>query len=145
MLLQYWYTITITHRRDVGGVTAICSIVPLPLHIIDGQLGRLEGHALQEIQISNSSHFLDFFFSTFWSKNSSTLVFQIILREISAKLLVVKQIDNDKLFCCKFIAKHPHSITYTNTRPKLLCFRRRKRFQKETVVVSTNINILLLN
>jgi hypothetical protein len=45
----------------------------------------------------------------------------------------------------KILIKNTHSITYTNTRPKLLCFRRRKQFQKETVVVSTDINILLHN
>jgi len=45
----------------------------------------------------------------------------------------------------KSIIKSTHLVTYTNTRPKLLCFRRRKRFQKETVVVSTNINIILHN
>ena len=57
MLLQYWYTIIITHRRNVGGLATIRSITPLPLHIIDRQLGRLEGHALQEIQISTSHFF----------------------------------------------------------------------------------------
>ena len=59
MILRYWYTITITHRRDVGGMAAICSVAPLPLHVANGQLGRLEGHALQEIQISTSHFFLD--------------------------------------------------------------------------------------
>ena len=57
MLLQDWYTIIITHRRDVGGVAAISRIAPFPLHVINGQLGRLQGHALQEIQISTSHFF----------------------------------------------------------------------------------------
>jgi hypothetical protein len=38
----------ITHRRDVGDGTTIRSVSPLPLHVVNGQLGRLEGHALQE-------------------------------------------------------------------------------------------------
>ena len=56
----------ITHRRNVGGLATICSIAPLPLHIIDSQLCRLEGHALQKVEISDASHFS--FQSTFWSK-----------------------------------------------------------------------------
>ncbi len=59
MLLQYWYTITITHRRDVGGVAAIRSVAPLPLHVANGQLGRLQSHAFQKIEISASHFFLD--------------------------------------------------------------------------------------
>ena len=127
MLLQYWYTITITHRRDVGGVAAISRIAPLPLHVVNGQLGRLQGHALQEIQISNSSHF--FSQIDFLIQKLSKLISRINLKR-NFKSTLLQQI----------LIKSTHSVTYTNTRPKLLCFRRRQRFQKETVVVSTNIN-----
>ncbi len=60
MLIQYWYTSIITHRRNVGGLATIGSVSPLPLHIADGQLSRLEGHALQEVEISTGH------FSTDW-------------------------------------------------------------------------------
>ena len=56
----------ITHRRDVGDGTTIRSVSPLPLHVANGQLGRLEDHALQKVEISDASHFS--FQSTFWSK-----------------------------------------------------------------------------
>ena len=131
MLLQYWYTITITHRRDVGGMAAICSVAPLPLHVANGQLGRLEGHALQEIQISTSHFFSQI---DFLIQKLSRLISKINLKR-NFKSTLLQQI----------LIKSTHLVTYTNTRPKLLCFRRRKRFQKETVVVSTNINIILPN
>jgi hypothetical protein len=50
----------ITHRRDVGDGTTIRSVSPLPLHVVNGQLGRLEGHALQEVEVPAASHFVCF-------------------------------------------------------------------------------------
>ncbi len=46
----------ITHRRNVGGLTTIRSISPLPLHVVDGQLSRFKGHAFEKVQVS-AGHF----------------------------------------------------------------------------------------